>query len=97
MNISGAQFPYKEKRRDVRHSCSQITEIFVEGRGYFGCIKNESRGGVFIETKGPFIPGQSILLKYLTPAGLGQEKTGTIVKADTEGIGVRYKWPGYNL
>ncbi|UCH23628.1 MAG: PilZ domain-containing protein [Deltaproteobacteria bacterium] len=96
MNISDKQVTYKEKRKDVRHSCSKVAEIFVQDRKYLGCIKNESKSGVFIETTGRFSVGQDVSVSFQSPTGQELKKTATIVKVNPEGIGIKYNWPGYN-
>lgn len=96
MNNSEGPSHGRERRQDIRHSCSKFTEIFVQGRGYLGCIKNESIGGIFIETNGSFSVGQQVSVVYTSAVGLDQNKTGKIVVINPKGVGVKFHWPGYN-
>lgn len=86
----------RDRRQAIRHSCSKMTELFVQGHGYMGCIKNESFGGIFIETSGSFSVGQQVSVAYTSAAGLDQKKNGKIVVINPDGVGVKFHWPGYN-
>jgi len=88
------QFP--EKRKDIRHRCQKLAEVFVGAQRYPGFIRNESKGGVFVETRGSFLPGDNVLVVYETPIGIDMKRTGKIVKIDPTGIGVKFNHPGYN-
>lgn len=94
MNITGKK-PGRERRHDIRRECSKFVEIMVQGRTYLGCIKNESKGGLFIEAKGSFGMGQDISLTYPSPVAPDHIRTGKIVKIMPSGIGVKYNYPGY--
>ncbi|UCF93935.1 MAG: PilZ domain-containing protein [Desulfobacterales bacterium] len=95
MGGSSQKRSIKEKRQNIRHYCTKPIEFFVENRSFLGFIKNESRGGLFIETRGPFAVGQAITVTYPTPLGPDQKRTGKIVKLSPEGIGIQFSWPGY--
>lgn len=94
MNIADNK-PGRDRRQDIRQGCSKYVEIVVEGRSYLGCIKNESKGGLFIEAKGSFGAGQDISLTYPSPAAPDHIRRGRIVKIMSTGIGVKFKYPGY--
>jgi hypothetical protein len=91
---TGERKTMSEKRRDIRHSCSKMVEFHAGDRQHLGCIKNESKTGVFIETRGDFRTGQDITL-ISTDAGLEFKKTGKIVAVYPTGIAVEFNWPGY--
>ena len=92
-----SQTQYDEKRKDIRHSCKKLADVFIGTQRYPGCIRNESKGGVFVETRGSFFKGDEVTVVYESPIGIDQKRTGKIVKIDHNGIGVRYNYPGYNL
>ena len=94
MNITGKKTA-GDRRQDIRRECSKSVEIMVQGRSYLGCIKNESKGGLYIEAKGSFGVGQDISLTYPSPAAPDYIRTGKIVKIMSCGIGVKYNYPGY--
>ena len=96
MAASGGGSSAVEKRKDVRLERSLVTELHVDGAAYLGTIRNESRGGVFVQTVGPFSAGQDVTLTYTPPSGMDQKRTGKIVNLYPGGIGVKYNWPGYN-
>jgi len=85
----------RDRREDIRQGCSKVVEIFVLGRSYLGCIKNESKSGIFIEAKGSFGVGQEISLTYPSPIAPDHIRTGKIVKIVPNGIGVKLNYPGY--
>jgi hypothetical protein len=96
MNISDKPSSLKDKRSDIRHNCSIVTELFVDDRVYPGYIRNKSRGGICIEARGKFSSGQKVTVSFTTPVGLDQKKTGKIVRIYPDGIGVKFDWPGYS-
>ena len=85
-----------EKRRDVRHNRSMFTEFFVDGAAFLGTIRNESRGGLLVQTAASFSRGQEVTLLFTTPSGFDQKRTGKIVNLYPGAIGVKFHWPGYN-
>ncbi len=96
MNISDKPSSFKDKRQDIRHNCSMVTEIFVNDRVYPGHIRNKSRGGIYVEAGGRFSPGQNVTVSFTTSVGLDQKKTGKVVRIYPDGIGVKFDWPGYS-
>ena len=94
MNITDNK-PGRDRRQDIRRGCSKFVEITVQGRSYLGCIKNESKGGLFIEAKGSFGVDQDIALTYPSPAAPDHIRTGKIVKTMPAGIGIKFNYPGY--
>jgi Tfp pilus assembly protein PilZ len=73
-----------------------MTEFFVEGAAFLGTIRNESRGGLYVQTAGPFATGQEVTLTYTTPSGMDLKRTGKIINLYPDGIGIQFDWPGYN-
>lgn len=96
MTSSSSLKPFDEKRKDIRHRCQKFADVFVKGQRFAGCIKNESKGGLFVETRGSFLMGDDVLVVYESPIGIDLRRSGKIVKIDREGIGIKFKWPGYN-
>ena len=88
---------FDEKRKDIRHSYQKFADVFIGAQRYPGLIRNESKGGVFVETRGTFLAGDDVMVVYESPIGIDQKRTGKIVKIVEDGIGVRFNYPGYNL
>jgi hypothetical protein len=86
---------HRDRRKYVRLPVDRPAEFIVMGRRYNGIIRNEGGGGLFIETGGPFKTGQEIRLSYFSPQGIPIEKSGVIVRTETNGIAVRFHLPGY--
>jgi hypothetical protein len=81
----------KDKRKHVRHPVSIPTEIIVQCRRYNGFINDISEGGVFVEIGGLISIGKDISLIPETPMFGTEKRAGKIVRATTEGIGVKFK------
>ena len=96
MTSSSSLKPFDEKRKDIRHGCQKLADVFVKGQRFQGCIKNESKGGIFVETRGSFLAGDDVMVVYESPIGIDLRRSGKIVKIDPGGIGIKFKWPGYN-
>ena len=96
MAFSNNQRRFQEKRTDTRFECSKHADVFIGARRYTGYIKNESKGGVFIETRGSFLQNDSVVVVYASPMGIDLRRTGKIVKVNPNGIGIKFRWPGYN-
>jgi hypothetical protein len=71
-------------------------DLWAGSRRFHGRIRNESRGGVYVETAAGFRIGQEILVVYASPAGLDFRRSATIVNVRNSGVGVRFRHPGYN-
>lgn len=89
--------PFFEKRKDIRHRCQKMAEVFVGPHRYPGCIRDESKGGIFVEARGSFLTGDDVIVVYESPTGIDFKRTGKIVNIDSNGIGVKFNYPGYNL
>ncbi len=96
MAASDRRSPVREKRKNIRHNRSLMTEVFADGAAFLGTIRNESRGGLYVQAIGPFSSGQKVTLTYTTPSGMDMKRAGRIVNLYPEGIGIQFDWPGYN-
>jgi Tfp pilus assembly protein PilZ len=83
-----------DRREAPRKPCSLTIYYTVEDEVSSGTMKNISVGGAFIETFEPLDLGQEITMTFW-PAGQDEpiEMTGEIARADSDGIGVRFKTP----
>ena len=88
---------YNEKRKDIRHSCQKPAEVFIGAQRYSGYIRNESKGGVFVETRGSFLAGDDVVVVYDSPIGIDLKRSGKIVNIELGGIRIKFNHPGYNL
>jgi hypothetical protein len=88
--------PFDEKRKDIRYNCQKLADVFIGAHRIPGCIKNESKGGLFVETRGSFIMGDEVVVVYGSPQGMDMKRSGKIVKIIPGGIGIKFNWPGYN-
>ncbi len=82
----------KKKRQHDRYSCLITTDCVYKSRAFNDFIKDISCGGVFIETKESFAPGEDITLTisfshYSKPFKIA----GEIVRIAPSGIGVKFK------
>ena len=96
MTSSNSLKPFDEKRKDIRFGCQKLADVFVKGQRFQGCIRNESKGGIFVETRGSFLAGDDVMVVYESPIGIDLRRSGKIVKIDPGGIGIKFKWRGYN-
>ncbi len=84
-----------EKRGDIRHTVPRPVEFFARGKPFIGTIVNQSRGGLFIETRGKFQVGDSIFLLDNAFSAGQKKRKATIVRVAAEGIGIVFQKPGY--
>jgi uncharacterized protein (TIGR02266 family) len=78
-------------REDSRIPCFLPVDYSTKDRVYQDFIHNLSKGGVFIETLAPFRVGQLVSLIFSLPSGQKTFKiSGTIVRTEQDGIGVRF-------
>jgi len=86
----------KEFRRQfVRLKVSRPVEFATGGRLYQGFITDEGGGGVFIEVKGRFYPGNRIKMTYVTHQSVQVTRNGNIVRVELRGIAVVFDDPRY--
>ena len=81
-----------ELREHPRKPYSKVA-LFTSGKQFYkGLVKNISRRGVFVETKGAFNTGQIIKLVIPgTSIDNGVMLKGEVVRCDQAGIGVEFK------
>jgi Tfp pilus assembly protein PilZ len=78
-------------REDSRIPCFLPVDYSTRDRVYQDFINNLSNGGVFIETSSPFGIGQGLSLIFSLPSlGKTFKATGTIVRTEPDGIGVKF-------
>ena len=78
-------------REDSRIHCFLPVDYSTPQRVYQDFINNLSSGGVFIETAAPLQVGQSISLAFsVPPLNKTFKVTGSIIRTDQDGIGVRF-------
>jgi len=90
----------KEKRKSARRTVDLPVEFIVHGNLYQDrifkvWIKNISRSGVFIDITTSFSVGQDISMTYDSPKFSMKKKTGKIVRITSDGIAVKFDFPGY--
>jgi hypothetical protein len=96
MSSSNQSDEYSEKRQHIRRSCQTPAEVYIGAQRYPGYIRNESKGGIYVLTRGSFFAGDDVTVVYESPTGFGLKKTGKIVAIKLEGIGIKFSHPGYN-
>ena len=84
----------KERRKCVRSDTSIPVEFIVQERFHFGSIKNICGSGAFVDTTQSFSVGQNISMTYSNGSG-PENRTGQIVRITSQGIGVKFNFPGY--
>jgi len=82
--------PPSDRRRHARRPCS-IGVTCTMNRVFADYIKNISRGGVFIETDAPCLPGDHLAMMFALPNQEEPVKVmGKVVRRAPEGVGVRF-------
>jgi hypothetical protein len=83
----------KLKRRHLRKPIRSGVEFTNKGSTSRGLLQNISAGGVFIETRLPFLKGEHISFKFdFAPDSDGEIKIeGKIVRVNSSGIGVEFE------
>ena len=98
MEINNAVSPYdrREKsvinlRRFARKPFRRATIFACQDRYFSGIITNISKGGLFIETRNYFLPGQIVkLVISRTKMEKGVMLTGEVVHLRREGFGLKF-------
>ena len=82
----------KEQRKYSRKDFFRIIDYNVEGRYYRDFIENISEGGLFFKPSHTFLVGQTIQITFMSPDNQKPFKiNGEIVRANTDGVGVKFK------
>jgi uncharacterized protein (TIGR02266 family) len=85
------EWQQNEQRGDPRIPCLIAVDYSTPKRAYRDFIHDLSKSGLFIETREPLKIGESIALTFTMPGSADHFKmTGEIVRADRNGIGVRF-------
>ena len=78
-------------RRFTRKPFRRATIFACQNRYYAGLTKNISKGGIFIETRNQFLPGQIITLVISrTKIEKGVMLKGEVVHRRPEGFGLKF-------
>ena len=84
---------HANKRKHPRKPFFTVVDYATQNGTYKDFIKNISAGGVFIETKTSFSPGQEISLTFSLPNLQKHVKiTGEIARKTQQGIGVKFNF-----
>jgi hypothetical protein len=84
----------KERRNLARVDISIPVEFIVQERSRFGSMKNICGSGAFVDTTQSFSVGQDISMTYSNGSG-PENRTGQVVRITSQGIGVKFNFPGY--
>jgi Tfp pilus assembly protein PilZ len=86
------QLLVKEKRGDSRISCDIPINYAANDHVYANKITNISANGLFIDTRGPLIRGDEIIMAFkLEGLNRSLKLRGEIARANQAGIGVAFK------
>lgn len=82
----------EDKRSSIRKTCFLSVDFVTQDRSYTSFIRSISSGGVFIETRESFFPGDDIAMNFtLTEHPAPFKISGEIAWCGPEGIGVEFK------
>ncbi|MCP4687667.1 MAG: hypothetical protein GY859_06435 [Desulfobacterales bacterium] len=85
----------KDKRASIRKSCFLSVDFVTQDRSYTSFIRSLGSGGVFIESREAFFPGDGIAMNFsLTNHPTPFKISGEIAWCGPEGIGVEFKSMG---
>jgi uncharacterized protein (TIGR02266 family) len=80
------------KREYDRKPLLAVVDYATQQGTYKDFIKNISEGGMFIETRVPFVPGQQMSLTFsLADLEKHVKVTGEVARKTPQGIGVKFK------
>ena len=81
-----------DTRENIRKPYNMVVDYVAQDRFCNDFIKNVSSGGMFIETRMPFLVGQDIILTFPLPKNRKHVKiAGEIIRTTPQGIGVKFK------
>ncbi len=82
----------KEKRASIRKSCFLSVDFVTQDRPYTSFIRSLGAGGVFIESRDSFFPGDDIAMNFaVNDPPTPFKVSGEIAWCGPEGIGVEFK------
>ncbi len=81
-----------ETRENIRKPYNMVVDYVAQDRFCNDFIQNISAGGMFIETRTPFLVGQNITLTFPLPKYRKHVKVaGEVIRTTPKGIGVKFK------
>jgi uncharacterized protein (TIGR02266 family) len=81
-----------DTRENIRKPYNMVVDYVVQDRFCNDFIHDISAGGMFIETRTPFLVGQDIILTFPLPKSRKHVKiAGEVVRSTPKGIGVKFK------
>jgi uncharacterized protein (TIGR02266 family) len=81
-----------DTRENIRKPYNMVVDYFAQDRFCNDFIQNISAGGMFIETRKPFLVGQNIMLTFPLPKNRKHVKVaGEVIRTTPKGIGVKFK------
>ncbi|MBW1737036.1 MAG: PilZ domain-containing protein [Deltaproteobacteria bacterium] len=81
-----------DTRENIRKPYNMVVDYVAQDRFCNDFIKNVSSGGMFIETRMPFLVGQDIILTFPLPKNRKHVKiAGEVIRTTAQGIGVKFK------
>ncbi len=79
-------------RENIRKSYNMVVDYAAQDRFCNDFIQDISAGGMFIETRAPFMVGQDIMLTFPLPKNRKHVKVaGEVIRTTPQGIGVKFK------
>lgn len=82
----------EDTRENIRKPYNMVVDYVVQDRFCNDFIQNISAGGMFIETRMPFLVGQDITLTFPLPKDRKHVKVaGEVIRKTPQGIGVKFK------
>jgi uncharacterized protein (TIGR02266 family) len=81
-----------DTRENIRKPYNMVVDYVAQDRFFSDFIQNVSAGGMFIETRMPFLVGQDIILTFPLPKNRKHVKiAGEVIRTTPKGIGVKFK------
>ena len=82
----------EDTRKNIRKPYNMVVDYVAQDRFCNDFIQNISAGGMFIETRTPFLVGQKIMLTFPLPKNQRHVKVeGEVIRTTPQGIGVKFK------
>jgi uncharacterized protein (TIGR02266 family) len=83
---------FDDTRENTRKPYNMVVDYVAQDRFCNDFIQNVSAGGMFIETRKPFLVGQNIMLTFPLPKNRRHVKVaGEVIRTTPQGIGVKFK------
>jgi uncharacterized protein (TIGR02266 family) len=82
----------EDTRENIRKPYNMVVDYVSQDRFCNDFIQNISAGGMFIETRTPFLVGQDVVLTFPLPKNRKHVKVeGEVIRTTPKGIGVKFK------